>query len=200
MNLTEFRNKVREYRRQSGRSQLALAYQLGLHPTLLSNKLNGVNSTNFTSLEIRGILKILAEWEAIHTQAEARALLALGGLAADSFTEEEWQEPPLSGLETDPTPTALPVKPPLDIEPAPPPANPAATVKIQHNLPTQLTPLIGREREIEQVINLLSQPQIRLLTLTGPGGIGKTRLALQVARQIIEDFRAGVFFCIAGPD
>src|SRR3954466_6628525 len=99
MNLAEFRTKVRDYRRQSGRSQLALAYQLGLHPTLLSNKLNGVNSANFTSLEIRGILKILAEWEAIHTRTEAFDLLTLAGLPTDSFTEEEWHEPPLSQLE-----------------------------------------------------------------------------------------------------
>ncbi|MDB5078623.1 MAG: hypothetical protein JWP00_547 [Chloroflexi bacterium] len=196
MNLAEFRNRVRDYRRQSGRSQLALAYQLGLHPTLLSNKLNGVNSTNFTSLEIRGILKILAEWEALRTRAEAFELLALAGLTPDSFTEEEWQEEPLARLEPDRTAGPLPLKP-GPVVAARPQSDQAK--KPRHNLPTPLTPLIGREREIEQVANLLDQPQIRLLTLTGPGGIGKTRLGLQVARQVTDKFPDGVFFVSLAP-
>jgi predicted ATPase/uncharacterized protein HemY len=197
MNLAEFRTKVRDYRRQSGRSQLALAYQLGLHPTLLSNKLNGVNSANFTSLEVRGILKVLAEWEAIHTYAEAVELLALAGLTPDSFTDEEWQEPPLSLLEPD----RVAAPPPAPLKPTLAAAEKSAGPKteVRHNLPTQLTPLVGREREIEQVLNLLGQPQIRLLTLTGPGGIGKTRLALQAAREVLEQFPGGVYFVPLAP-
>ena len=61
-----------------------------------------------------------------------------------------------------------------------------------NNLPVQLTSFIGRSKEIREVKQLLSEA--RLLTLTGPGGSGKTRLALQVAAEMIEDFQNGVFF------
>jgi ATP-dependent Clp protease ATP-binding subunit ClpA len=49
-----------------------------------------------------------------------------------------------------------------------------------NNLPVQPTPFIGREKQVTAVVRLLSREDVRLLTLTGPGGTGKTRLALQV--------------------
>jgi predicted ATPase/class 3 adenylate cyclase len=62
------------------------------------------------------------------------------------------------------------------------------------NLPTQPTVLVGRDRELEQLLTLLQRDDVRLLTLTGPGGTGKTRLALQVAAELVETFAHGVFF------
>jgi predicted ATPase/class 3 adenylate cyclase len=63
-----------------------------------------------------------------------------------------------------------------------------------NNLPPQPTPLVGRERELGEVRELLLSPEVRLLTLTGPGGTGKTRLALQAGADLLEEFDDGVFF------
>jgi predicted ATPase/class 3 adenylate cyclase/Tfp pilus assembly protein PilF len=63
---------------------------------------------------------------------------------------------------------------------------------VPNNLPLQLTSFIGREREMQEVKELLKHT--RLLTLTGSGGCGKTRLALQVAADLLEDYPDGVWF------
>jgi predicted ATPase len=61
------------------------------------------------------------------------------------------------------------------------------------NLPTIPAPLVGRERELELVRELLSSSQTRLVTLTGTGGAGKSRLALEIARNALRDFPDGVY-------
>jgi predicted ATPase/class 3 adenylate cyclase len=68
-----------------------------------------------------------------------------------------------------------------------------------HNLPVQLTSFIGRAREIAEIEAALQQPVIRLLTLTGSGGTGKTRLALQSASELIDKFPEGVWFIDLSP-
>ncbi|OGO60355.1 MAG: hypothetical protein A2032_02745 [Chloroflexi bacterium RBG_19FT_COMBO_49_13] len=65
---------------------------------------------------------------------------------------------------------------------------------IQQNLPAQVTTFIGREAEIAAVKELLERQQVRLLTLTGPGGTGKTRLSLQIAARLLDQYKDGVFF------
>ncbi len=67
------------------------------------------------------------------------------------------------------------------------------------NLPAQATPFIGREAQLAAVRKELTRPEVRLLTLTGTGGTGKTRLALQVAADLIDQFEDGVFFVALAP-
>ena len=66
------------------------------------------------------------------------------------------------------------------------------------NLPRPASSFVGREREIEEVASLL-QDDARLLTLTGPGGTGKTRLAIESAAELVPEFKAGVFWVELAP-
>src|SRR5215213_8414294 len=65
--------------------------------------------------------------------------------------------------------------------------------ELPHNLPIHPTPFLGRERDIEKITNLLLRQDVRLVTLTGPGGVGKTRLGLRVAAEAMESFPDGAF-------
>ncbi|MBC8231535.1 tetratricopeptide repeat protein [bacterium] len=65
---------------------------------------------------------------------------------------------------------------------------------IPNNLPVQLTSFVGREAEIRRLAEFLGREQVRLVTLTGAGGIGKTRLSIEVAAEQLENFPDGVWF------
>lgn len=64
----------------------------------------------------------------------------------------------------------------------------------RHNLPAQTMPCIGREAELNTLLGFVSDPQQRLITIVGPGGVGKTRLGLALAEQQVGRFSHGVFF------
>lgn len=69
------------------------------------------------------------------------------------------------------------------------------TLSIQlNNLPAQLTHFVGRDREIAAVLRLLRSPEVHLVTLTGAGGTGKTRLSMQVAADLLDEYEHGVWF------
>ena len=69
----------------------------------------------------------------------------------------------------------------------------------QTNLPVPATPFLGRERELGEVGDALARPDVRLLTLTGAGGSGKTRLALQAAAEVADDYPQGVWWVPLAP-
>ncbi|HEY1918832.1 MAG TPA: BTAD domain-containing putative transcriptional regulator [Streptosporangiaceae bacterium] len=88
--------------------------------------------------------------------------------------------------------TELDWSPPPDVAQPDPPRDPA-----WHNLPAALTSLVGREGETGQVVRLVREH--RAVTLTGPGGAGKTRLAVAAAGELLADFPDGVWFADLAP-
>lgn len=74
--------------------------------------------------------------------------------------------------------------------------------RLKHNLPVAPTPFVGRQAELAAMADLIADPQVRLITITGPGGIGKTRLALQAARRELDarpSYSDGFFFVSLAP-
>ena len=71
---------------------------------------------------------------------------------------------------------------------------PPTAREIPNNLPASATHFIGRKNEMEEVSDFLLNPQVRMVTLTGPGGTGKTRLSIEAGRAMLERFPHGVFF------
>lgn len=198
MQIAEFREKIQKYCQWGGVSQKSLAVAIGLNPQVLSRKLNGIRNANLTRLEVKQIIKTLAEWQLITTQAQAAELLRFMDLANSIFNPVEWRQPPLAGLTAGELAGLT-----EQVKLTPAESKPEAQVKAtalaapsppRHNLPALTTRLIGREKVIKQVREIIANPEVRIITLLGPGGIGKTRLALFVAGEMRGDFEDGMFF------
>ncbi|OJV92170.1 MAG: hypothetical protein BGO39_09650 [Chloroflexi bacterium 54-19] len=146
-----------------------------------------------THPEIKKIIQTLAEWKAISSQEQANELLTQFELKANIFSDEEWDRFPLNELEkTEPAST-------LPLVWTPPSLTTCKTTSPYdsfrfNNLPVQLTSLVGREPEVARIGHLLGCTTNRLLSLIGPGGCGKTRLAVEVGRVYNCNFKQGVCF------
>jgi predicted ATPase len=186
MNGRTFRDSVREYLRNSGYSQQELAEEIGLHPKVLSRKLNSNGNAYLTQLEVKRIITTFAGWNVITSRDEALLLLELAQMGPTSFRIDEWQALPLSQLATEQAQQIL--------------SNGSSTpmLTLQHNLPAPTTQLIGREWAVERLQHLLRREEVRLITLVGLGGSGKTRLALHVASVLVDAFAQGVWFVALG--
>src|SRR5947209_6066045 len=134
-------------------------------------------------------------------KVEEVTLERLGMMAAMLVAQPDGSDDSDDGLrkgEQSPHPRAS-ARPPLlptpPIAPTPDATSQAYREQVnRYTLPAPLTSLIGRQQEVAAACALLRRTQVRLLVLTGPGGIGKTRLALQMATDLRQDFSSGVCF------
>ena len=179
MSVGAFGDSVQEYLRVSGYTQENLAKEIGLHPKVLSRKLHGSENAHLTQVEVKFIIITLARWNVITTRDEVLHLLELAEMEPGSFGTDEWQTPPLNQLAA---------------ERARPAPSSTARHTLRHNLPAPTTRLIGREWAVERLRALLERDEVRLVTLIGSGGSGKTRLALHVASELACEFAHGVCF------
>jgi hypothetical protein len=201
--LERFRLKVREYRSLVNRNQTDLAAYLDLDYNELSNRLNAHKHARLSHDNVRTIVRALAEWGAITTRAQAEELLDL--MLCPHFDAVDWQARPLAKLAASPIPNPRganvqpgPLAPPESLT-RPPDLPPTTRPKTLHNLPQQLSSFIGRYHEMAELKKLVVQDQARLVTLVGTGGCGKTRLALQVAAALLDNFAEGVWLVELAP-
>ena len=147
------------------------------------------------ALDYLNRLLVLEPWREEARRELMRVLAALGQRSAALAQYETCRRILLAELGVEPSEdtTAL-YQQILSGPPAPAPAAPLPAPPVLHNLPAALTALLGRDVELAQLTDRLQRPSLRLLTLVGPGGIGKTRLALDLAARLRPDFPDGVFF------
>ncbi|HEY6540546.1 MAG TPA: NB-ARC domain-containing protein, partial [Ktedonobacteraceae bacterium] len=167
-----FREYLRKCLRAAGHFQQQLAEEMHLDSRVLSRKLRGTSDSHLFDDDVKRIIRILAEWRVINTRPEVYYFLELAQLQPDIFSEEEWLAPPLNQLE--------------EGEP-------------QHNLSAPLTVFVGREEMVGRLRSLLTRDDTRLVTLVGPGGSGKTRLAQHVASELTASFAQGVWSVMLAP-
>jgi predicted ATPase/class 3 adenylate cyclase len=159
--------------------RLAVRVRMGIHtgePLVVPPK--------YVGLEIHKAARIMAAGHGGQVLLSEASMRSLDGVETVPLGEHRLkdllQPEPLFQLRIEGLPSEFPTLKTLGDKP--------------NNLPVQPNPLIGRETEIADVIEMLRNDASRLVTLTGTGGIGKTRLALQVGAEALEQFSSGVFF------
>jgi len=176
-NFTNFGELLRFLRERVELSQKELALQVGYHYSYMSRIEKNQRTPDPTTLMARFIPALSLDGEPEWT---ARLLeLAAGSEAKNpsGFTVSDQSKPTSSH-----PPTALPI---FDLSAS--------------NLPIILTPLLGRDEEVVALTSLLARSDVRMVTLIGPPGVGKTRLAAHVASQMAGQFAHGPLFVDLSP-
>src|SRR5437588_1095558 len=148
-NMGTFGDSVQTYLRTSGYPQKELADEIGLHPKVLSRKLNSSGKAHLTLLEVKRIIITLARWHALTAQEEALHLLELAEVGPAIFSDDEWQTPPLSTLAA------------KHDQPTPFSSSSFPMYTHQHNLPAPITRLIGREWAVRRLRQLPKRDDVR---------------------------------------
>jgi non-specific serine/threonine protein kinase len=172
--LRAFREAVGGHRRTVGRTQQQLASAIGLSPYVLSRKLNGKDAL-LTARDAVAIVTVLADWGALSRLADVQRLLALLDIPLQAVPRRAWDDGPLARL-----------------RPGSAAASEPAAASTTRRAPVPLDSLIGRADSLQAVRAALDMS--RLVTLTGVGGTGKTRLALESADRLAGEFRDGTVF------
>ncbi len=197
--LAGFRAAVRNCCRAAGRTQQQLARAIGLHPNVLSHKLHQRGAL-LNAADVAAIVTTLADWGAVGSVAEARALLALMDVSERAIPAEAWTAGPLGALPPEPAAATSTVGRAGATAAVPVPgaaAGSGGSRLAPPPMPVPVTPLVGRTAEVAEVTAAV--PRNRLVTLTGTGGTGKTRVALQAASKLASGFPDGTAFADLAP-
>ena len=180
---SQFADLLRRFRRRSGLTQEDLAERAGLSSSAISQLERGL--THAPHKDTVQLLTTALELPADDAALLARAARRLRAYAGDNAPAA----PPLAAA------SASPARTPSHPGAAASPAMPS------YRLAPPLTPLLGREHEEAGVVHVLTRERVRLLTLTGPAGAGKTRLALQIATTLHEQegFELALVDLVAAP-
>jgi predicted ATPase/class 3 adenylate cyclase len=161
----------------------ALRVRMGLHtgaPQLVGDRYVGLDVHRAARIAAAGygsqiLLSVATRALVAHDLPEGTTLRDLGAYRLKDLQQPE----PITQLVLAELPSDFPPLKTLD--------------RRTHNLPIQPTPLLGREEQVAALAALLRRADVRLVTVTGAGGIGKTRLALQTAAEVLEDFPDGAW-------
>jgi predicted ATPase/DNA-binding SARP family transcriptional activator len=175
--------RLDEIRLSALEQRLEADLRLGRHAELTA-ELEGLTAEHPLRERLRGHLML-----ALYRSGRQADALAVYRDARETLLEELGLEP--SGELRELQAAILRQDPSLDVEPT--------ELRARRHLPAPATPFLGRRAELARVLDLFRAAGARLVTLTGPGGSGKTRLALQAAHDLAADYDDGVYFVDLAP-